>query len=157
MTAQAFMAEHVERMGLSMAHFIASTDPELLSQNLPTKSDIPARSVLEMVAECASANRYFAALLNGGTPGQPAIQTFTDSEDARDEIMASANVLADAIKQTADSALDQEFMHWSRGPLTGNILLMGAYRNMAYHSGQINFIQILNGDHEFHVPSTWLK
>ena len=151
------MAEHAERMGLSMAHFIASTNPAMLDQHLETKGDQPTRSILELVAECASANRYFAALLNGGTHGQPAIPVFTNSEDARDEIMASANVLADAIRSAPDDAFEQEFQHWSRGPLKGKILMMGAYRNMAYHSGQINFIQILGGDQEFHVPPTWLK
>jgi hypothetical protein len=78
-------------------------------------------------------------------------------EEARDEIMASANVLADAIRSASDDTFEQEFQHWSRGPLTGKILMMGAYRNMAYHSGQINFIQILSGDQEFHAPPTWLK
>lgn len=157
MTAQQFMAEHVERMGLSVAHFIASTDPSLLGEHLETKGSEPTRSIYELVAECAAANRYFAALLNGGTHGQPSIPVFTNSEDARDEIMASANVLADAIRSAPDEAFEQEYQHWSRGPLTGKILMMGAYRNMAYHAGQINFIQILGGDAEFHLPPTWLK
>ncbi len=157
MTAQQFMAEHVERMGHSVAHFIASTDPKLLDQHLETKGSEPARSILELVAECAAANRYFAALLNGGTHGQPTIPEFANPDEASHEIIASANVLADAIRSAHDEAFEQEFQHWSRGPLSGKILMMGAYRNMAYHSGQINFIQILAGDQEFHMPLTWLK
>lgn len=157
MTAQQFMAEHAERMGLSVAHFIASTDPTLLDQHLETKGTEPTRCILELVAECAAANRYFAALLNGGTHGQPTMPVFVNAEDASAEIIASANVLADAIRSVHDEAFDQEYQHWSRGPLTGKILMMGAYRNMAYHSGQINFIQILGGDPEFHAPPTWLK
>ena len=157
MTAQQFMAEHVERMGLSMAHFIASTDPSLLDQHIETKGADPTRSVYELVAECAATNRTFAALLNGGTTGQPSVPVFATSEDARDEIMASSNVLADAIRSSPDESFEQEFQHWSRGAIKGEILMMGAYRNMAYHSGQINFIQILNGDPEFHLPPTWLK
>ena len=157
MTAQQFMAEHVERMGLSIAHFIASTNPEILDQKLTTKDGGSARSVLELVAECVSANRYFALLLNGGEHVQPVVDVFSNSEEARDEIMASANVLADAIRSASDEAFEQEYQHWSRGPLKGKILMMGAYRNMAYHAGQINFIQILDGDSEFHLPPTWLK
>ncbi len=151
------MAEHAERMGHSVAHFINSTDPALLDKHLDTKGPQPTRSILELVAECASANRYFAALLNGGTHGQPTISDFANADEASHEIIASANVLADAIRSAHDEAFEQEFQHWSRGPLTGKILMMGAYRNMAYHSGQINFIQILNGDPEFHAPPSWLK
>ena len=116
----------------------------------------PTRMVLELVGECVNANRMFAALLRGESPEKPADLNLT-LETAQQEIIASSNELAAAIGYMNEEDFEKDFIHPVRGPLKGKILAMGAYRNMAYHSGQINFIQILNGDHEFHVPPTWLK
>ena len=35
-----------------------------------------------------------------------------------------------------------------------NVILM-PMRNMGYHIGQLNLIQMLYGDAEFHVPANW--
>ena len=39
--------------------------------------------------------------------------------------------------------------------MAGENVIVMCLRNMAYHAGQTNFIQILYGDTEFHVPPTW--
>jgi hypothetical protein len=156
MTAQQFMSEHVERMGLSVAHFVDATEPSLLTWSQTPANGEPSRTILELVGECINANRLFAALLRGESPERPA-DLDLNSESAQSEIVASSIELAEAISKMNDDDFEREFMHPVRGPLRGKILAMGAYRNMAYHSGQINFIQILNGDPEFHVPPTWLK
>lgn len=156
MTAQEFMGEHIERMGLSVAHFVSTTEPSMLTWTQAAPNGHLSRTVLEVVAECVQANRLFAALLRGESPERPGELQLT-SETAQKEIVSSSQVLAAAVRALDDAGIDREYVHPVRGALTGKILLMGAYRNMAYHSGQINFIQILGGDSEFHLPPTWLN
>lgn len=156
MTAQQFMSEHVQRMGQSVAHFVANTEPSLLTWSQSAPGSEPSRTILELVGECVNANRLFAALLRGESPERPADLDLT-SESAQAEIVKSSNELAAAINYMNEEDFERDFIHPVRGPLKGKILAMGAYRNMAYHSGQINFIQILGGDHEFHLPPTWLN
>ena len=50
--------------------------------------------------------------------------------------------------------LHRKFQH-PRGLFVGSNLIMMCLRNMAYHAGQINLIQMLSGDGEFHVPPKW--
>lgn len=156
MTAQQFMSEHVERMGHSVAHFVASTDSSRLTWTQSAPGCEPSRTILQLVGECINANRIFAALLRGESPERPNELDLT-SESAQREIIKSSGELAAAITYMNDEDFENDFVHPVRGPLKGKILAMGAYRNMAYHAGQINFIQILGGDHEFHMPPTWLK
>ena len=157
MTAQTFMADHIERMGLAMAHFVGSTEPDRLGWRQNVGEGKTTRSVIEVVAECYSTNLYFASLLNGESSPRPAEPDFKDAEMASKAIVESSQILAKAVREAPDEALESEFMHATRGPIVGKILMMGAYRNMAYHSGQINFIQTLGGDTEFHMPPTWLS
>lgn len=157
MTAQDFMAEHIERIGLAVAHFIASTNPDMLSWKQDLGEGKSTRTALEVVAECVQANLYFASLLRGEDGDRPAEPNFSSSEDAEREIVASANILANAVRNLSDEGLEKDYVHRVRGLIPGKIMVMGAYRNMAYHSGQINFIQTLGGDTEFHLPPTWLK
>ncbi len=156
MTAQQFMSEHVQRMGNSVAHFVANTEPSLLTWTQLAPGSERSRTILELVGECVNANRIFAALLRGESPGRPADIDLT-SESAQMEIVKSSDELAAAINYMNEEDFERDFIHPVRGPLKGKILAMGAYRNMAYHSGQINFIQILGGDHKFHMPPTWLN
>jgi hypothetical protein len=156
MTAQQFMSEHVERMGQSVAHFVASTEPSRLTWSQAAPDNEPSRTILELVGECVNANRMFAALLRGESPARPPDLDLT-SESAQSEIIKSSQELAAAINYMNEEDFEKDLIHPVRGPLKGKILAMGAYRNMAYHSGQINFIQILGGDHEFHMPPTWLN
>jgi hypothetical protein len=69
--------------------------------------------------------------------------------------MASGTELAAAIRSLNEESLTTAYPHW-RGPIVGESMLEVAYRNMAYHAGQVNMIQLLSGDTEFHVPPTWL-
>ena len=69
--------------------------------------------------------------------------------------MSSAGELAVVIRAVADDALET-LIQTPRGSAPIKNLMLAAYRNMAYHAGQINFIQTLTGDAEFHAPPTWL-
>lgn len=158
MTAQEFMAEQIERMGESLASFIETTDAAKRPWKPEIAGSAPTRSALEQAGECIATNRYFAALLRGEQVDMPAggakAVVLQDAEEARTLLMESSTELAAAVRAMDDASLDQPYGHW-RGPVAGKKLMIGAYRNMAYHAGQINLIQILSGDAEFHAPPTW--
>ncbi|MBB6050457.1 DinB family protein [Armatimonas rosea] len=157
MTAQELLAEQIELIGDSLAHYIETTAPDRLNWQPQLPSSAPTRSALEQAAECIAVNRAFAALLRGDTavPSLADEVTPTSPTEARARLQASCAELAAVIRVSHDSLFESLFPT-RRGQRTGKGLMIGAYRNMAYHSGQINLLQILAGDGEFHVPSTWI-
>lgn len=157
MNAQDYMAEQIERMGQSMAHFAATTAPEKLTWQPLMEGSAATRSILEQIAECVGVNHYFAALLRGEEPpaGGMTLPDLTDAQEAKRHLAASTGVLAAAVRALDDGGLTRTFQT-RRGQTTGKNLMIAAYRNMAYHTGQINLIQLLAGDADFHAPPTWL-
>jgi DinB superfamily len=157
MTAQELLAEQIERIGDSLAHYLETTAPDRLNWQPQLPDSAPTRSALEQAAECIAVNRTFAALLRGDATVSTLADEATpaDTAEARTRLQASCAALADVIRNTDDALLDAPFQT-TRGQRSGRGLMVGAYRNMAYHCGQINFIQILAGDAQFHVPATWL-
>ncbi len=158
MNVPEYVARQTERMAEALAHFIATTPEDKLVWHPKLEGSAPMRSILEQVGECVSVNRYIAALLRGEnvTPpsgGWPAI-AFANGQDAQEQLVASARALADAIRNLDEEALNRTFAH-PRGPMRGENLILSCYRNMAYHAGQANFIQMLYGDAEFHTPPNW--
>jgi hypothetical protein len=158
MTVQEFQARRIERIAEALAYFVETTRPERLNWR-PEARGAAIRSVLEQVSECILVNRYFAEMLRGGAPEpryrQPeAAISFADAEDAQEQLLCSAGNLADAVRAMADEDLARSYAH-RRGPVPGEAIIEMPYRNMAYHAGQVNFIQTLYGDSEFHVPPTW--
>jgi hypothetical protein len=158
MDAQEYMAEQIELIAESMAHFIEVTDTEKRTWKPLIAGSAPTRSTLELAGECVATNRYFAALLRGEAVAMPAggakVPPINSAEEARRELMASSKELSDAVRRMTETEMDRLYSHW-RGPTTGKKLVMGVYRNMAYHVGQINLIQILGGDADFHPPTYW--
>jgi hypothetical protein len=154
MTIQNYAADQTERMAASLAHFVATTDPSRLGWELSAEGGGHTRSILDQIAECVVVNRRFAALLRG-EPAPAPTPRFTDGQDAQAQIVSSAGELAVAIRAVADDALET-LIQTPRGGAPIKNLMLAAYRNMAYHAGQVNFIQILAGDAEFHAPPSWL-
>lgn len=158
MKAQEYMAEQIEKMGPILAHYVATTAPDKLDWQPSIEGSAPTRSVLEQVGECVAVNRFMAAMLRGEDVKPPAggwqVPEFADGQDAQNQLIASTTELAAAIRALGDDDLNRAFQ-MKRGPTIGKNLMMMAYRNMAYHSGQINFIQLLTGDEEFHMPPQW--
>lgn len=151
-----FQANKIERMAASLAHFVATTAPDKLEWRPATGDESQTRSVLEMVAECVQVNYYTAALLRGEPAGRPAATlTFASSDEAGQQLVASGQTLAAAVAALDEEDLTRRYPHW-RGQLAGEVLIEAPYRNMAYHAGQVNMIQLLTGDTEFHLPPTWL-
>ncbi len=158
MTVPKYMAHQTERMADSLAHFIATTPEDRLDWHPWIEGGGSTRSILEQVGECVVVNRLIASLLRGGAvapqdPKAPPIQ-FANGLDAQEQLVASARELAAAIDTMTDADLARTYAH-PRGQMIGENVIMMCLRNMAYHAGQANFIQILFGDAEFHVPPTW--
>lgn len=158
MRVQDFMAEQTERAGRVVAHFVATTATDKLTWRPSVEGSAETRSVLEQVGECVAVNLFFAAKLRGEDLPLPrggfVGPEFKDGEEAQAQLIASADELATAIRNMDDALLEQTFV-LRRGPTAGKNLIMMAYRNMAYHGGQINLIQLLAGDAEFHVSPSF--
>jgi hypothetical protein len=154
MGPQALLAEQIERIADSLASFIESTDADVLPWRPEVPGSAGTRTALEMVGECVAVNRHFAAKLAG--EGEEGIDepVLTEAEDAVSQIVESGRRLADAIVKLSEEALEAEYLH-NGTRMSGTSLVFGAYRNMAYHCGQINLIQMLKGDAENHRPSSW--
>jgi hypothetical protein len=159
MTITDYVARQTIRIAEAMAHFIETTAPERLDWHPAIQaSDTPStRSILEQVGECVQVNHLIARLLRGETAAPTGSRqeiAFADGADARRQLLASAEELAEAIRGVSDADLERVFPH-PRAPMRGENLILACYRNMAYHAGQINFIQTLYGDTEFHLPPNW--
>lgn len=158
MTVTQYVARQTVRMAEALAHFLQTTPSDRLTWRPAAEGGVSTRTALEQTGECVQVNRMMAAVLRGEKiappPGGWPEIAFADVADAQAQLLASANELASAIEALSEEALEREFQH-PRGPMLGSNLILMSYRNMAYHAGQINFIQILSGDAEFHVPPNW--
>jgi hypothetical protein len=159
MTVGEFQARKIERIAESLAHFIRTTRPDRLTWEAPGEGEAKGRTALVQVSECVVTNRLFAALLRGEPVDAPAARAsapvYQDAETACADLTLSARELAGAVRELTDADLQRTFAFW-RGAASGESLVEMGYRNMAYHAGQINFIQTLYGDAEFHAPPTWI-
>lgn len=159
-TLYEYMATRTERIAASLADFVATTNPDRLDWAPATGPESRTRSVLALVAECVGVNQYVTALLRGEAaplvPGKTGpLPEVATSAGAYELLTASAAELAAAIRALDEDALARPYPHW-RGALSGELMIEIPYRNMAYHAGQVNMIQLLDGDTEFHLPASWL-
>jgi len=152
MTVQEWQARSIERQANLLAHTLKATPADRLAWKPAGEDGNEGRSALEQVAEVSELSRVLAALFSGGTPmrtgGQPG-----DAATAASEVMESASLLAAAVRGMDEGAIDRTY-ETPFGPLAGSVLLDIAASHMAYHNGQINYIQTLYGDREFHFPES---
>lgn len=153
MRVQEFAAQHTRGIAESLAHFVRTTAPDKLNWRIQVSDSLTTRSVLDQVAECIAVNRTFASILRNA-PQEHEQPSLADAEQAITLLLQSADELANAIEVLPDSNLNKEYERRGIRIPAHRFILMG-YRNMAYHAGQINFIQTLYGDPEFHVPPNW--
>jgi uncharacterized damage-inducible protein DinB len=158
MNVPEYVANQTERIAEALAHFVATTKEDKLDWQPTQEGSAPCRSVYQQISECVVVNRIFAKMLRGEIESAPLGErpeiTFASPQDAQEQLLASARELAGAIRGLSEADLAREYKH-PRGTMRGENFILMAYRNMAYHAGQINFIQTLYGDTEFHVPSNW--
>jgi len=154
MKPQQLLAEQIGRIADSMAHFVQTTPPEVLDWKPEMPGSAGSRSILQMVAECVAVNRRFAAKLSHQDSEDIQEPVFENGKEAVNQLLESGRSFAAVIRNLSDDALAADYLHKGTH-LSGDYLIVGAYRNMAYHSGQINLTQMLKGDPEFHRPQSW--
>lgn len=156
MTVQQYMGDRIENAGKLLAHFVATTAPERRDWVPPVEGAVGLRSVLAQAGECILVNRMIDTLLRGETPPPfspiDAPRPFENPDDAVPMLVESAAALADTVRGLSDEALARTY-HTRRGAMAGANLIEMPYRNMTYHGGQVNLIQLLYGDGEFHIPA----
>ena len=155
MTVQEFQAEKIEGAAKLLAFWLGSMPEDKQSWVPEVAGATGLRSAQDMVAECAAANRFFAGLLGGGTPTPfhpfEVKATYGSLEEAQQDLIASATECAGVIRSLTDAQLEQEHA-LGRWKMTGYQVIEFPYRNMTYHGGQLNLLQLLYGDTEFHIP-----
>ena len=154
MTIQEFQARKTERIAIAVSHYVATTPADKLGWCPSTGEESCTRSVLEQAAECVACNRMVLGLL-GGEPCQDPVK-IADADTAKIELLKSAAEVAAVIRALPDDTLNRSFQTHSM-TLSGEVLIDMPYRNMTYHGGQINLIQLLLGDKEFHMAPASFK
>jgi hypothetical protein len=148
-------ADLISRAGRLIAHFLLSTEPEKRSWSPSLGEGCEGRSAMEQVAECIGINSMLAAMMRGEQvePGEDGHGSPKDLEpkDAARRVAESADNLASAIREGGAKVLDAEYQ-LPFGTFTGWAISEICMANMYYHCGQINYIQLLYGDKEFHFP-----
>lgn len=152
MTVQEWQAAGIEQGAVFLAHTLATTRPDRQDWKPTTEPESNTRSPLDMASECIDVNRRMAATLRGETPSAPNMERpFSTAEEACEQLVASGRELAGVVRGLDDAALERKIpMPW--GEPTCGFLLRVTANNMNYHAGQINLIQRLYGDTEFHIP-----
>lgn len=153
MTVQEFQGGAVERAATLLAHFLDTTVEDKRDWTPPIDGAAGLRTAREQVRECILVNRMLAKILRGGEyspqpPSQSQEQPFSDIEEAKIKLVESGKELGDAIRALSDEDLTREFPT-RRGPMLGYLLIEMPLRNMHYHGGQINMLQMCYGDTEF--------
>ena len=154
MTVQEFQARKTERIAIAVSHYVATTPADKLDWRPCTGEESCTRSVLEVASECVACNRMIAGIL-GGEHCEESVK-ITDAATADAELRKSAAEVAAAIRALPDEALDRKYQTLNM-TLSGEVLIDMPYRNMTYHGGQINMIQLLLGDKEFHMAPASFK
>jgi uncharacterized damage-inducible protein DinB len=152
MTVFEWQASVIENLGAMMAHTLASTREDRLDWRPSAEPESQTRSALDQAAEVINVNRRMATLFRNETPPEQTPQRpFETPQEAVERIRESARELADVVRSLDESALTRP-LPTRRGPMPGAQALQIVAANMSYHTGQINFIQTLYGDMEFHLP-----
>ena len=152
MTLAQWQARLIVKSAMIMATFVESTPEDKLRWKPAIDENSKTRSILEQVGECIFANVRFRNIFLGETPPQPPSEfdTFSSVEEATTELKRSANLLAEVLSVMDTHALAKDYVT-HRGPMPGALAMQFPVRNMTYHMGQINMIQLLYGDTAFHI------
>jgi hypothetical protein len=156
MTVQEYQAGCIERAGRTLAFYVETTLPERREWKPEVEGAAGLRSALDVVSECILVNGLIANILRTGqipatNPVHGAPRPFANAAEAGPMLEESARELANTVRAMTDDDLTREFP-WRRGPVSGAGLIEIPLRNMHYHGGQVNLLQLLYGDTEFRVP-----
>lgn len=151
MTVFEWHAGMVEQTAGLFAFWVKTTREDWLDKHPVADPESKTRSIMEYVKECVGINRRVAAILMGKEPSGQEV-AFSDVDDACRQIVESGKEFADAVRAQDESVLHKTFpMPWGEAP--GAMVITMPMMNMAYHGGQVNYVQTLYGDTEFRFPS----
>jgi len=150
MTIFEWQANTSERSAGFLAHFVKTTDPDWIDKCPAVDEKSKTRSILDQLAECVTVNRRAAAALSGKALPEEELK-FVDVDDACSQLVASAKEYGSVVRGLDESVMEKSF-DVGFGPRPGSFFLMMPASNMMYHCGQVNYVQLLSGDDEFHIP-----
>lgn len=158
MTVQQWQAKVIERAAEAVAVWLETTPEEKLGWIPLVEGSAGVRSILQQMEEVSGINFAMAGLLRGEARDPAAEEkdkgTITTGAQAVQQLKESARTLAAAVRDMPDSAFTQVYdTGWAK--LSGAALIELAANNMIYHGGQINYVQMLAGDKEFHFPNSF--
>lgn len=137
----------------AMAGIFYDAAQHVLAEKARWKPDPNAKSAQEIVEHLAGANHFFAAILRGEPPTPPTGESTQKSyEDALRAFQESAAVLAEATASVPDDRLqDAVELPWGQS-WKMTMVLAAASGHIAYHWGQIGYLQTLWGDEaDYHL------
>jgi hypothetical protein len=116
-----------------------------------------ARHTLQIVTHCAASNMFLAAVIaelplpyRTQEEEDAAIESCVTLDLAESFLNRSVTAVCDAIAAVSETRLSQQVaMPWGER-MSVAISLLSPSQHMRYHEGQINFIQTLLGDDEYH-------
>jgi len=160
MTVQQWQARIIERGGEALAYWVETTPDDKLGWVPPLEGSVGIRTVYQQVEEISGINAAMAGLLRGETKDPAAEEkgdgSISSKAQAVERLNESARTLAAAVRDMPDSAFTQIYdTGWAK--LSGAVLIELAANNMHYHAGQVNYVQMLAGDKEFHFPDSFFK
>jgi hypothetical protein len=152
-TICAYLSEEARGNGRLLSYCLESTKSDLTWK--PSAKGA-GRSMLEQADECAKLNHAVAAIFRGQQPAMNEESLISDPKKAPEQLMASANDLADALAGMQDSDLDK-MVQLPFGTYPAKFAASIANANMVYHWGQANYIETLDGDTEFRIPPEFVN
>ena len=157
MTIAEWQAHQTVKAAKILSHFVESTPEDRRKWQPKADEASDVRSILEILGECIFANRRIRCYFLGEEPPAPPanFDTFSSVAEGTEQLQDSAEaVAAEIAKLKSDDLMRMIKTH--RGPLPAAVAMQLPLRNMTYHMGQINMIQLLYGDKEFHINAEFL-
>jgi hypothetical protein len=157
MTIPQYMAGRLAGVGALVAHWIETTPADKRDWLPPVPGSAMSRTILDMLAELIQVNQLVLAGLDGvtGPEGHPmhANRQFETCEQGLDLFRETLAALVARWESFDEDDLSRTIAFGERQFPVADLLEI-PYRNLAYHGGQINLIQLLAGDPEMHRPKS---
>jgi hypothetical protein len=153
LSMKTFLANFVEKMGSAYANDFNHIPAE---KQLESPMGV-ARTATIFTAECAAFNRWITQIIAGEAVVMPDAEArkayydaFDTGEKAVQELNSSVAELTATIRGCDEDAMGSTVtMPWGAPMMLAEAIHMAAV-HMAYHEGQLNYIQSLYGDGESH-------
>jgi hypothetical protein len=153
MTVQQWQSRIIERAAEALAYWVETTPEDKVDWTPPVEGSAGIRTILQQAEEIVGLNTALTRLLSGSAP-EKSERKLSSRAEAAQALRESATALAAVVRDMPDSAFTQEYdTGWAK--LSGAVLIELAANNMHYHGGQVNYVQMLAGDKEFHFPDSF--